>query len=194
MRAGDIVLCMLSSEAKVDMNLIRRGKSPEEDCQKLVLAAGALHEAGIFIDDTPHPGATDIERKVWRMLGSGLDLLVVDGLGALRPESGEPGMAAVLERLAREYGIPVLVTAPLGRGPDERSDHRPVLGDLQSPSVAEAADLVLLLYREDYYDPGTPRRGACEVIVAKNRWGPTGTVELAFLKPFTRFENPVAGG
>jgi replicative DNA helicase len=189
-RAADIVLAMIASEGRIDMNDLRRGRLAEEDYQRMVLAAGALHEAGIFIDDTPGIGVSDILGRVREKQGAGLDLVVVDGWGALRPEPGASGMAAFLERLAWEYRIPVVATVPLGRGPEHRGDHRPAPGDLKSPSMAESASLVLLLYREDYYDPNSPRRNLCDVIVAKNRSGPPGTVELRFLKPFMRLENP----
>lgn len=188
--SANVTLAMLSAEAGVDMSLVRRGRMTEGDFQKLILAAGSIHEAGVFIDDTPGIAVSEILRRARGMRGVGIDLVVVDGLGAIRPEPGELPAAIRLKALAWELGIPVLATAPLGRGVEQRKGRRPMLADLVPPSADESADLVLFLHREDYYDPNSPGSGVCDVIVAKNRHGGTGTVTLLFRKHLMRFEDP----
>lgn len=188
--AVQVAWLLLGMHARVDLNLLRRGRAEEEDYQRLVLAAGAFHEAGIRIDDAKRPSVQRVVDLARRSRPGGLDLLAVDGITCLRPDPEPVPVSTRLKALARELGIPVVVTVPLGRGPEERRDPRPVLDDLSGPrSISEDADAVMLLYRQEYYDINAARKGVCEVIVAKNRFGPPGTADLAFVRRFARFED-----
>ena len=196
MAATQVSQAMLCSHARVDSSLLRSGRVSEEDYQRLVLAAGALHEAKILIDDPGDISILELRARARLMKArEGIRLVVVDCLQKI----GAPGetrqeclalVSSQLKALAMELGLPVVALAQLNRSAEWRKDHRPILSDLgESEAVEEAADAVFLLYREEYYHVDCGRPGVCEVIVAKNRGGPTGTVDLAFLKRLCRFEN-----
>jgi replicative DNA helicase len=195
---------MLCSHARVDSHLLRTGQVSEEQFQHLLLAAGAFQEAKIFIDDSADLSALEVRTRSRRMKAKeGVQLIVVDYLqkmharqGNRMPESRQLEISMIssnLKALAKELHVPVVALAQLNRAPEGREDRKPLLSDLrESGAIEQDADAVMLLYREDYYDPNTEKKGVCEVMVAKNRTGPTGTVELAFLRQFTRFENLAA--
>lgn len=199
MTGEQISQAMLCSHACVDSTLLRSGRLSEEQFQKLVMAAGAFHEARIFIDDSPDLTLAELSEKARMMAETEkLALLIVDDLDHLREASGTPMEAShsrndtssQLKRLARELNVPILVASQIHRRAEGRKHCRPCLSDLRGlQSLEEAADVVMLLYRDDYYDPESVAKGICEVIVAKNRMGPTGVVEVAFLREFTRFDN-----
>lgn len=202
MASPTVMFQMLCSHARVDSELVRRGKASEEDYQKLVHAAGVLHEAPIFIDDDSDLSITDIRARVRRMkVEFGIEAVFVDYLQLVRiplesrrrSDSREREVSFIssqLKALAKEVSVPVVVASQLNRKPDSRKDYRPKLSDLrESGSLEQDADVVLLLFRPEVYDKDTDEKGICYVEVAKNRLGPTGEVTLAFLKSFTRFEN-----
>jgi len=204
MAAQQIAQQMLCSHARVASHLLRTGHVTEEDFQKLVLAAGAFHEAKIFIDDSADLSALEVRTRSRRFKAKEeIKLVVVDYLqkmharqGNRAPESRQLEISMIssnLKALAKELNVPVIALAQLNRAPEGREDRKPLLADLrESGAIEQDADAVILLYREDYYNPETERKGVAEAILAKNRTGPTDTVELAFLKQFTRFENLAA--
>ncbi len=204
MSAQLIAQQMLCSHARVDSSLLRSGRVSEEEFQKLVLAAGALHEARIFIDDSADLSALEVRTRARRMKAKeGIELVVVDYLqrmharaGTRAPESRQIEVSIVssnLKAMSKELGVPVIALAQLNRGAEGREDRKPLLSDLrESGTIEQDADVVMLLYRDEYYNPNSDRKGICDIIVAKNRTGPTKDVELAFLKQFTRFENLAA--
>jgi replicative DNA helicase len=204
MASEQIAQSMLCSHARVDSHLLRTGQVSEEQFQHLLLAAGAFQEAKIFIDDSADLSALEVRTRSRRMKAKeGVQLVVVDYLqkmharqGNRMPESRQLEISMIssnLKALAKELHVPVVALAQLNRAPEGREDRKPLLSDLrESGAIEQDADAVMLLYREDYYDPNTEKKGVCEVMVAKNRTGPTGTVELAFLRQFTRFENLAA--
>ncbi len=201
MAASQIAQSMLCSHARVDSSLLRSGRVSEEDYQRLVLAAGALHEAKIFVDDSADLSALEVRTRARRMKAKeGIRMVVVDYLqkmharqGMRLPESRQLEISMIssnLKALAKELNLPVIALAQLNRQPEGREDRKPMLSDLrESGSIEQDADVVMLLYREDYYNPDSERKGVCEIMVVKNRTGPTKNVDLAFLKQFTRFEN-----
>jgi replicative DNA helicase len=204
MAAQQIAQQMLCSHARVESHLLRTGHVTEEDFQKLVLAAGAFHEAKIFIDDSADLSALEVRTRARRFKAKEeIKLVVVDYLqkmharqGNRAPESRQLEISMIssnLKALAKELNVPVIALAQLNRAPEGREDRKPLLSDLrESGAIEQDADAVMLLYREEYYNHETEKKGVAEVILAKNRTGPTDTVELAFLKQFTRFENLAA--
>ncbi len=194
----EIATRMLCSHARVDSNLLRSGKVSESDYQRLVLAAGALHESRLFIIDDP----LTIE-EITRIAHDYRDLehigvVAIDHLQKIKGSynknsSREQDIGYVsreLKNLAKTLKIPVIVSAQLNRSPEATEDRRPELSSLrESGEIEQEADVVGLLYREDYYNEESDKRGVAELLVKKNRNGPTKTIDLAFLKQFTRFEN-----
>lgn len=192
----------LCSKSGVDSQLVRKGRLTTEEYQKLVEACGSLSEAPIFIDDTS--GLTPLElRSKSRKLKSKYDIkcIIVDYLqlmsvGNKKTESRQQEITEIsryIKALARELNVPVVVLSQLNRAPEGREDHRPRMSDLrESGSIEQDADVVMLLHREDYYHRGEEsyeNTGDAEVIIAKQRNGPTDTVKLTFREKITRFEN-----
>ena len=187
---------MLSSESNIELQKIRTGDLTEEDWIKLVHAATPLSQAPIFIDDTPGISAMEIRSKARRLkLEHGLGLIVIDYLqlmsGRGKPESRQQEVSEIsrsLKALARELEVPVVTLSQLSRGPESRQDHRPMLSDLrESGAIEQDADLVVFLYRDEYYNPDSEKKNIAEAIIAKQRNGPTGTIELVWLGQFTKF-------
>ena len=195
---------MLSAEAKVSMQELRSGKIQDSSWPRLINAAGLLSEAPLFIDDTPGISPFEIRARCRRLKAQhGLDLIVIDYLQLMdlkqRVESRERAVAEIskgLKTIAKELNIPVIALAQLNRGVEGRSDRRPMLSDLrESGSIEQDADVIGLLYREDYYDKEDPdKQGHAEVIIGKQRNGPTGTVKLRFDGKFNRFRDADADG
>ena len=196
---------MLCSQAKVDAHRLRTGRINKEDWQRIIKAFGELSEASIFIDDTPGISIIEMRAKARRLaLERRLDLLIVDYLQLMRGrasfESRQQEISEIsrsLKELAKELNIPVIALSQLSRAPEQRGgDHRPQLSDLrESGAIEQDADVVLFLFREELYKRGDPDlRGKAELIVGKQRNGPTGTVNLVFIREFTRFENPAFDG
>jgi len=200
---GHLELCqrLLASEAHVDGQRVRTGRLQESDWRKLGVAVSRLDSAPIFIDDNPNVTVMDIRARARRLRKSEGDLgvVMVDYLqlmtGRGRAENRQVEVAEIsrsLKILARELETPVIALSQLSRNLEARQDKRPMLSDLrESGSLEQDADVVLFIYREEQYDPDIPieRRGDAEIIVAKHRNGPTGSVHLAFLSQYARFEN-----
>lgn len=189
------LLCSLSM---VDSHKLRMGDLTEEDWPKLAAAVGILSDAPIYIDDTPAITTMEVRAKCRRLkLEKGLGLVVIDYLQLMqsnkKAESRQQEVSDIsrsLKALAREIDVPVIALSQLSRAPETRSDHRPMLSDLrESGSIEQDADIVMFLYREDYYNPDTDKKNIAEVIIAKQRNGPTGTVELGWLGQYTKFVN-----
>jgi replicative DNA helicase len=200
---GHLELCqrLLASEAHVDGQRLRTGQLHESDWSKVGVAVSRLDSAPIFIDDNPNLTVMDIRARSRRLRKSegDLGLVIVDYLqlmtGRNRAENRQVEVAEIsrgLKILARELEVPVVALSQLSRGLEARQDKRPMLSDLrESGSLEQDADVVIFIYREEQYDPETPidRRGDAEIIVAKHRNGPTGSVHLAFLSQYARFDN-----
>jgi len=191
---------LIASEAKVDAGKLRNGQLDPKDWAAIAENLGPLSTAPIFIDDTPGITMPQLRSKCRKLkLEHGLQLIVVDyiqlmtGGGSGRFESRQQEVSEIsrgLKALAREMDAPVIALSQLSRAPESRSDRRPILSDLrESGAIEQDADLVCFIYRDEYYNPDTERPGVAEVIIAKQRNGATGTVELAYQGNFVRFVN-----
>ncbi|MEJ7846959.1 MAG: replicative DNA helicase [Pyrinomonadaceae bacterium] len=199
MSKEQLVMRMMSSEAKVDASRFRKGMLSREEWERLARAIGTLSDARIFIDDTPGITVLEMRAKCRRLAAEEkkLDLIVVDYLqlmsGGMRNENRQQEVSKIsreLKGLAKELQVPVVALSQLSRAPEARNPPRPMMSDLrESGSIEQDADVVAFIYREDYYKPDEENAGMAELIISKQRNGPTGTVKLAFLKEFTRFEN-----
>lgn len=199
MSKEQLFLRMLSSEAQIDGHALRTGFLRRDDWGRLTTALGVLGQAKVYIDDTPSIGVLEMRAKARRLASEhGLDLLVIDyiqlmqGRGRFDNRTQELGaISRSLKGLAKELNVPIVTLSQLSRAPESRSDHRPQLSDLrESGALEQDADVVFLIYREDVYnkEPGE-NENVAEIIVAKQRNGPTDTVKLAFIRERTRFEN-----
>ncbi|MDQ3221416.1 MAG: replicative DNA helicase, partial [Acidobacteriota bacterium] len=203
MSKEQLVMRMMSSEAKVDASRFRKGILSREEWERLARAIGTLSDAKIFIDDTPGISVLEMRAKARRLAAEqkALDLIVVDYLqlmgGSRRNENRQQEVSQIsreLKGLAKELNVPVVALSQLSRAPEARNPPRPLMSDLrESGSIEQDADVVTFIYREDYYKPTEENTGMAELIISKQRNGPTGTVKLAFLKEFTRFENYYGG-
>ena len=191
---------ILCSEAMVDSNKVRTGKLEEDDWAKLAGAIGPLSEAEIYIDDTPGISVTEIRAKCRKLrLEKNIGMVVIDYLqlvqgsnnrknGSREQEISE--ISRSLKILAKEIGVPVIALSQLSRAVEQRPDHRPMLSDLrESGAIEQDADIVMFLYRDDYYNQDSEKKDIAEVILAKHRGGSTGTVELLWLGSYTKFVN-----
>jgi len=192
---------MLCAEARVDSSRIRSGFLNPDDWSRITDAAGSLSEAPIYIDDSPDISATSIRTKSRRLkMDKDLGLVIIDYLQLMRGSHNTERrdleiseISRSLKLLAKELNVPVLALSQLNRKLEERSDKRPQLSDLrESGALEQDADMVAFIYRDEVYnkDENNPNKGTAEVILAKQRNGPTGTVPLTFLGAYTRFENP----
>lgn len=190
---------ILCSEAMVDSAKVRTGKIDDEEWGKLAAASGELSEAGIYIDDTPGISVMEIRAKCRKMkLEKNIGLVVIDYLQLVQGSNRKGGsreqeiaeISRSLKILAKEINVPVIALSQLSRAPEQRVDHRPMLSDLrESGSIEQDADIVMFLYRDDYYNPDSEKKNIAEVIMAKHRAGSTGTVELLWLGNYTKFVN-----
>lgn len=196
MSKDQLVLRMLSSEAMVDQSKLRSGFLQEEDWKRLALAAGRLAEAPIYIDDTPGISVMEVRGKARKLKAEkGLDLVIVDYLQLMqsnkRSENRQQEISEIsrsLKALARELDVPVLALSQLSRAVEQTHDKRPALSHLrESGAIEQDSDCVFFIHRPDYYDPETDKKGIAEIIVAKHRHGPTGSIEVGFLGEFTKF-------
>jgi replicative DNA helicase len=187
---------LLCSEAKVEVNRVRTGFLAPSEWPILTSAAGKLSEAPIYIDDTPAINVFELRAKARRMKAHhNIQLILVDYLqlirGMRRIDSRQQEISEIsqsLKALAKELGVPVIAISQLSRAVESREGHRPKLSDLrESGAIEQDADVVCLLFREEYYKPSEENRGIAEVIIAKQRNGPVGSIPLAFLKEFTKF-------
>lgn len=194
---------ILCSQAMVDSEKVSKGDVSDEDWSKLAVASGELSEsAGIFIDDSAGINIAEIRAKCRKLkLEKNIGLVVIDYLqliqGSGNTKSREQEIAEIsrsLKILAKEINVPVIALSQLSRAPEARPDHRPMLQDLrESGSIEQDADIVMFLYRDDYYNPETEAKNIAEVIIAKHRAGPTGTVELLWMPSYTKFANKYKG-
>lgn len=202
MSKEQLVQRLLCAEASVNAQKLRGGFLAESDWPKLTRAAGSLSEAQIYIDDTPAINVIEMRAKARRLQREkGLGLVVVDYLQLMRGvgniESREREISEIsrsLKALAKELHVPVVALSQLNRAVENRQDKRPQLADLrESGSIEQDADVVMFVYRDEVYNKESDDKGTAEIIIGKQRNGPTGTVKLAFLKHFTRFDNLAMG-
>ena len=200
MGAEQLVMRMLCAEGNIDAQRLRTGSLTDEDWGKLTMAMGSLSNAGIFIDDSPGVRVQDIRAKCRRLKQEqgGLGMILIDYLQLVlgSGRSGENRQQEVseisrsLKALARELQVPVIALSQLSRGVEQRQDKRPMMSDIrESGSIEQDADIVAFLYRDDYYDKESENKNIIEIIIAKQRNGPTGTVSLAFVKEYNKFVN-----
>ncbi|GAB3854368.1 hypothetical protein GCM10029963_47250 [Micromonospora andamanensis] len=192
----EIVMRLLSAEARVPLHVLRSGQLSDDDWTKLARCMGEISEAPLFVDDTPSMNLMEIRAKARRLKQRhDLKLIVVDYLQLMtspkRTESRQQEVADLsrgLKLLAKEVECPVIAVSQLNRGPEQRTDKRPQLSDLrESGSIEQDADVVILLHRDDYYDKESPRAGEADFIIAKHRNGPTDTVTVAAQLHLSRF-------
>lgn len=199
MSAAQLVQRMVCAESNVDASKLRTGSLEDHDWEKLTMAIATLSEAEIYIDDTPGITVMDIRTKCRRLKKErGLSLILIDYLQLIHSrgksmENRQQEVAEIsrtLKQIARELEIPVIALSQLSRGVEQRQDKRPLMSDLrESGSLEQDADIVAFLYRDDYYNKDTEKKNIIEIIIAKQRNGPVGTVELVFLKNFNKFVN-----
>jgi len=197
MGADQLVSRMLCAEGNIDSQRLRTGKLQDPDWQRLAMAMGSLSNAGVYIDDSPGIRVSEIRSKCRRLKQEhGLDMIIIDYLQLIQgsPGSGENRQQEVseisrsLKGLARELEVPLIALSQLSRGVEQRQDKRPMMSDLrESGSIEQDADIVGFLYRDDYYNEDTENDSRIEIIISKQRNGPTGTVELAFVKEYNKF-------
>ena len=198
MSKEQLVQRLLASEARIESSYLRTGRIAQNQWEDLSRAISLLAEIPIFIDDTPNITVTQMRSQARRLQAeqnANLGLIVIDYL-QLMEGAGDNRVQELsritrsLKGLARELSVPVIALSQLSRGVEARTNKRPMLSDLrESGSIEQDADIVMMLYRDEYYSPDTPDRGIAEVIVAKHRNGPTGTVKLLFDPQFTKFKN-----
>ncbi|WP_443033417.1 replicative DNA helicase [Streptomyces sp. CS62] len=199
MGRSEIMQRLYSAEARVALHHIRAGTVTEDDLNRLARRTPDIDAAPLIVDDSPNLSLTEIRSRARRMKQSkgGLDLLIVDYLqlmksgGMGRPENRQQevsDMSRNLKLLAKELEIPVIALSQLNRGPEQRTDKKPQIGELrESGSIEQDADMVILLHREDAYEKESPRSGEADLIVAKHRNGPTATISVAFQGHYSRF-------
>ena len=196
MGRNEITMRLLSAEARIPLQNMRKGTMREEDWTRLARTMGEVSEAPLFIDDSPNMSLMEIRAKCRRLKQRhGLKLVVVDYLQLMssgkRVESRQQEVSEfsrALKLLAKELEVPVIALSQLNRGPEQRTDKKPQMSDLrESGSIEQDADMVILLHREDMYEKESPRAGEADFIVAKHRNGPTDTITVAFQGHYSRF-------
>ncbi|CQR45833.1 Replicative DNA helicase [Paraliobacillus sp. PM-2] len=197
MGAEQLVNRMLCAEGNIDAQRLRTGHLETEDWGKLTMAMGSLSNAGIFIDDTPGIRVNEIRSKCRRLKQEhGLGMILIDYLQLIQGSANSrenrqqevSEISRSLKGLARELNVPLIALSQLSRGVESRQDKRPMMSDLrESGSIEQDADIVGFLYRDDYYDKESEKQNIIEIILAKQRNGPVGTVELAFVKEYNKF-------
>lgn len=189
---------ILCAEALIDSHRLRTGDITEDEWIKLARAMGPLSEAPIFVDDTPSISMSEMRAKCRKLkIEHNLGLILIDYLqlmtGSGKYDSRQQEISDIsrsLKGLAKELGIPIVACAQLSRAPEMRADHHPIMSDLrESGAIEQDADVIMFLYRDEYYHPDTEKKNIGEVIISKQRNGPTGTVELVWLGQFTKFAN-----
>lgn len=189
---------LLSMESKVDSQSMRNGSLKDDDWAKLIESAGIIGDSNLIIDDTPGISIRELRSKCRKYkLEHGLDIIMIDYLqlmsGNGKGDSRQQEISDIsrsLKALARELGVPVVALSQLSRAVESRPDHRPMLSDLrESGAIEQDADVVMFIYRDDYYNKDSENKGIAEVIIAKQRNGPIGTVNLVWLPDYTKFAN-----
>jgi len=202
MPATQLAMRFIASVGRLDQTRLRSGKLTDDDWQNLTMALGLLHEAPIFIDETPGLNPTDLRarcRRLHRQCGK-LGLIVIDYLQLMTSLKETDNRAQELsdisrsiKSLAKELNVPIFALSQLNRSLEQRPNKRPVASDLrESGAIEQDADIIMFIYRDEIYNPDSPDKGTAELIVGKHRNGPTGTVRLTFRGESTRFENYVA--
>jgi replicative DNA helicase len=198
MSKEQLVLRMLCSEARVDNAKVRTGYLGERDFPRLAMAAGRLAEAPIYIDDTPAQNVLELRAKARRLKReANIGLVVIDYLQLMRGLTAQENrtqelseISRSLKSLAKELNIPVIALSQLNRQVEQRADRRPMMADIrESGAIEQDADVIMFIYRDEVYKPDSQDEGVAEVIIGKQRNGPTGTVRLAFRREYTRFDN-----
>ena len=190
---------LLCSEANVDMLKLRTGALEDKDWENIAMATGPLSKAKIYIDDTAGVTVMEMRSKCRRLkMEYGIDLIVIDYLqlmsgGGSSSDNRQQEVSEIsrsIKALAKEMECPVIALSQLSRAPEQRADHRPMLSDLrESGSIEQDADIVMFLYRDEYYNKETEDKNIGECIMAKQRNGPVGTVKLAWLGQYSKFGN-----
>ena len=198
MSREQLVNRLFAMESNVDAQLLRNGNLNDTEWDNLLESANTIGDSNMIIDDTPGISVAELRSKCRKYkLEHGLDIIMIDYLqlmtGNRRIESRQQEISDIsrsLKEIARELQVPVIALSQLSRAVEQRPDHRPMLSDLrESGAIEQDADVVMFLYREDYYKPDTEKKGVAEVIIAKQRNGPIGTIELAWIAKFTKFAN-----
>ena len=198
MSKEQLVNRLFSLESKVDSQHIRTGQLSDQEWEKLIESAGVIGKSNLIIDDTPGISIAELRSKCRKYkLEHDLSMIVIDYLqlmsGSGRTDSRQQEISDIsrsLKAIARELSVPVLALSQLSRAVEQRPDHRPMLSDLrESGAIEQDADVVMFIYRDEYYNHDTERPGIAEIIIAKQRNGPIGTVELAWLPNYTKFAN-----
>ncbi|MBT2217253.1 replicative DNA helicase [Virgibacillus dakarensis] len=197
MGAEQLVQRMLCAEGNIDAQRLRTGSLEADDWSKLTMAMGSLSNAGIYIDDSPGIRVSEIRSKCRRLKQEhGLGMILIDYLQLIQGsgnsrENRQQEVSEIsrsLKGLARELNVPLIALSQLSRGVEQRQDKRPMMSDLrESGSIEQDADIVGFLYRDDYYDQESEKQNIIEIIISKQRNGPVGTVELAFVKEYNKF-------
>lgn len=207
MGASQLAIRIVGSIGRIDQGHLRTGKLTDDEWPRLTEAIEKLRNVQLHIDETPGLTVSELRanaRRLARQCGGKLGLIVVDYLQLMSVSSSmseENRATAVgeisrgLKMLAKELGCPVIALSQLSRGVESRTDKRPMMSDLrESGAIEQDADVIMFIYRDDYYNKDSREPGVAEVIISKQRNGPTGTVKLAFLKPLTKFESLAGGG
>ena len=200
MSKEQLVNRMLSMESNVDSQKLRTGTLTDSDWDAVVEGIGTIGSSKLIIDDTPGISISELRSKCRKVkLEYGLSLVIIDylqlmsGSGGRSSDSRQQEISDIsrsLKALARELQVPVIALSQLSRAVEQRPEHRPMLSDLrESGAIEQDADVVMFLYRDDYYNPDTEKKGIAEVIIAKQRNGPIGTIELVWLPDYTKFAN-----
>ncbi|MBO5166357.1 MAG: replicative DNA helicase [Lachnospiraceae bacterium] len=198
MSKEQLVNRLFSLESKVDSQHIRTGQLSDQEWEKLIESAGVIGRSNLIIDDTPGISIAELRSKCRKYkLEQDLSMIIIDYLqlmsGSGRSDSRQQEISDIsrsLKAVARELSVPVLALSQLSRAVEQRPDHRPMLSDLrESGAIEQDADVVMFIYRDDYYNHDTERKDIAEIIIAKQRNGPIGTVELAWLPNYTKFAN-----
>jgi len=198
MSAEQVTLRMISSLGRINQTSLRTGRLSEEDWPRIDTAMTQLSQAPIFIDETPSLTPTDLRARARRLKREhNLGLIVVDYLQLMQVPGTKENRATEiseisrsLKALARELNLPVIALSQLNRSVEQRQEKKPVMSDLrESGALEQDADVIMMIYREEVYEANTPRKGIADVIIAKQRNGPTGDVQMTFLGQFTKFEN-----
>ena len=204
MSGPQLAMRFLSSAGRLDQTKIRTGRLTDEDWEKMSVALGKLHESPIHIDETGAINASDLRaraRRLHRQCGQ-LGLIVIDYLQLMTSTKDNENRATEISEisrsikaLAKELQVPIIALSQLSRKVEERNDKRPLMSDLrESGAIEQDADIIMMMYRDEYYNKDTKEPGVAEVIITKHRNGPTGNVRLTFLGEYTRFENFAAQG
>jgi replicative DNA helicase len=201
MSGAQLVMRMIGSVARVDQHKVRTGRIGDDEWPRLTDAWGRLNDVPLFIDETPALNALELRaraRRLHRQVGGpGLGLIIIDYLQLM--SSASPGenrateiseISRSLKALAKELSVPVIALSQLNRSLEQRPNKRPVMSDLrESGAIEQDADVILFIYRDEVYNADSPDKGTAEIIIGKQRNGPIGTVRLAFLGQYTRFDN-----